>query len=169
MVTSTGNGSIPRYNRLVTSRFVVKILLLPVDGGFMFFFKYIFCPSWENDPILTNMLGMDWIHQGVEINEPLLPTLTGTGIQSYRPAGNPTDQFMMTHRTLHEGFWPMARQWMVSSRKWFDTNISLCSPRNLGKKLHCDSYLSIGLEPPTRCSHEMDWLIVFLFGNGLHI
>ena len=28
VLTSTGKGSIPRYNRLVTSRFVVKILIL---------------------------------------------------------------------------------------------------------------------------------------------
>ena len=51
VVTSTGKGSFPRYNRLVTSRICCEDPYT-IDGDFIFF-----CPSWENDPIFSEYVG----------------------------------------------------------------------------------------------------------------
>ena len=96
----------------------------------------------------------------------IFPTLSGTEIQSYRPifyddhplhrvtAPLATDQFMMTHGPFMRGF-VMARQWRLVPGSGFDQMFFMFTPI-WGKKVHFDSYVSIGLKPPTRCSHEMD-------------
>ena len=90
--------------------------------------------GWENDPIFSEYVGNG-------LNPPRTLLMNPYFLHFFLGRGSSlTDQLLeklinswWPFFTLHEGVLQMARQWMVSSRKWFRSNVFYVHP-NLGKK-----------------------------------